>query len=119
MGMDDKLKHGAESTLGKAKESLGRRDGRPRAAGRGKEGPVEVRPEAGRREGQGRSRGSHRKTPAAGDATTQDRRPLPHFRSRRTGAVVHDAAPDLRLTNVRTVPANLSIDHRRPASSRP
>ena len=23
MGMDDKLKHGAESTLGKAKESLG------------------------------------------------------------------------------------------------
>ena len=54
MGIDDKINNKMEDLGGKAKEGVGTRDRRRGAPGAGRGRPGQVRPEAGRREGQGR-----------------------------------------------------------------
>ena len=54
MGNDDKIANKTDSAVGKAKEKLGDATGNERPRGRGQEGPEQGRPQAGRREGQGR-----------------------------------------------------------------
>ena len=77
MGNDDKVANKGEGLLGKAKEKLGDATDNQRPAGRGQEGPEQGRPQAGRREGQGRVQGLTSRPPdrAAPHGLTQPSAP--------------------------------------------